>query len=59
MDINSHNSNNFLLYILSLLFGITGLLEIKPLLDFIFISLGIIGLIITIIINIKKLINKE
>lgn len=59
MDIQSHNSNNIFLLIISLLMGITGMLEIKPVLDFIFISLGIIGLIITIIINVKKLVNNK
>ena len=55
MDIHSHDNNNIFLLIISLLFGITGLLEIKPILDLIFIILAIVGLIVTISINVKKL----
>ena len=59
MDLQIPHNNNWILLIVSLIMGITGLIQIKPILDFIFISLGIIGLIISIAINIRKLLNNK
>ena len=51
---STHHPHSILIYFVSMLLGLVGMMEIKPILDFIFVSLGIIGLIISISLNIKR-----
>jgi len=49
--------HSILLYFISMIMGFMGMLEIKPILDIIFVSLGIIGLIVSIALNIRRFIQ--
>jgi hypothetical protein len=56
---NSSNHNNIFILILSIFFGGVSLMQTKPIFDFIFIILAIAGALTTLIINIRKIKNKE
>lgn len=58
MQDHSH-PHTAILYFISVLMGMLGMLEIKPILDIIFVSLGIIGLIVSIVLNIKRLFSSR
>lgn len=58
MDNQTNHSNIFFL-ILSIFFGGVSLMQTKPIFDFIFIILAIAGALTTLIINIRKIKNKE
>ena len=56
-----HNNDSFhpVIYLISIILGYFSLLNYKPMLDFLMVILSIIGLIITIILGIKKLLKKD
>lgn len=56
---SSHHPHSILLYFISMIMGFLGMLEIKPILDIIFVSLGIIGLIISIALNIRRFLESR
>jgi hypothetical protein len=56
-----NHSDNFhpVVYLVSIILGYFSLLNYKPELDFIMVVLSIIGLIITIALGVKKLLQKD